>query len=278
MILAESILRQMNKRSYGNIGNLLESTWKTFSTNFPHPRVMVNLAAKTNKMTNKLLKMAFDKAEQECATKVTTKLSNHLSDAIFNISGEQYGERSLRTKYNNMISNPNEQVEFNQFVKDALSQYIGFENYLDFIKNSQKTLTSEVKRPTFLFYLKRKKWTTIAVTFVLITVLAYFMIDTQRWMEWQDGHYVEVAFDSKKLTNGTLKVFKKDRIVHFKKIEPHCKTEFFNKNGNTSIWYGKNHKKELEYFTDLGLHPETGKSLKPITTYMIKKYICEDYK
>ena len=31
----------------------------------------------------------------------------------------------------------------------------------------------------------------------------------------------------------------------------------------------------LQYFTALGLHPETGKTLKPITQYMIDKYICD---
>jgi len=40
------------------------------------------------------------------------------------------------------------------------------------------------------------------------------------------------------------------------------------------IWYGRNIKKELEFFTSLGLHPETGKTLDPITDYMIKKYAC----
>ena len=39
------------------------------------------------------------------------------------------------------------------------------------------------------------------------------------------------------------------------------------------ILYGKNAAKEYEYFTHPGLHPETGKTLKPISRYIIKKYI-----
>ena len=44
--------------------------------------------------------------------------------------------------------------------------------------------------------------------------------------------------------------------------------------GSERLWYGKNKNKELEYFTAFGKHPETGKTLKPITKYMIAKYIC----
>ena len=49
---------------------------------------------------------------------------------------------------------------------------------------------------------------------------------------------------------------------------------FTSKKGDVKIWYGKNIVKELEYFSLLGVHPETGKTLKPITEYMIKKHIC----
>ncbi|WP_435682498.1 hypothetical protein [Nonlabens sp.] len=55
-----------------------------------------------------------------------------------------------------------------------------------------------------------------------------------------------------------------------------CDTVFFKSDNSVRFWYGKNKKKEIEYFTDLGLHPETGKTLKPITGYMIEKYICVD--
>lgn len=57
-------------------------------------------------------------------------------------------------------------------------------------------------------------------------------------------------------------------------MKPSCDLIFFDKSGNAQIWYGKNLKGELEIFTSLGLHPETGKTLKPISKYMIEKYIC----
>ena len=33
-----------------------------------------------------------------------------------------------------------------------------------------------------------------------------------------------------------------------------------------------------EFFTSFGYHPETGDPLKPITEYMIRKYICDTFK
>lgn len=274
----ELILTQMNKTRNDTDGNSMETIWKMFSTAFPNPMVIVNLAANTNVMNSKLLKMAFDKAAQECATNVTTQLSNHLSDVIFNLSGEQYGERSLRSKYNRVKNNSNEHIEFNQYVKDALSQYLGYIDHLEFIKSNGKTQNPVKNKIAVWQRIKKKKWTLLIILIVLITASIIFMMDTQKWMEWQDEHYVEVPFDSEKLTNGILKVFKEDRIQNFRKMNPNCDTEFFGKNGNATIWYGKNQKRELEYFTDLGLHPETGRNLKPITSYMIKKHICEDYK
>jgi hypothetical protein len=96
-------------------------------------------------------------------------------------------------------------------------------------------------------------------------------------MKWDVDHYVEVSFDAKGVQNGDLKLYKEDRIENFKKINADCNTVFFTENGSISVWYGKNMNGALEYFTGLGLHPISGKSLKPITEYMIKKYVCETY-
>jgi hypothetical protein len=50
-----------------------------------------------------------------------------------------------------------------------------------------------------------------------------------------------------------------------------CEIIFFNSDKSAGFWYGKNKNHQLEYFTDLVLHPETSKTLKTISAYMIKK-------
>ena len=98
----------------------------------------------------------------------------------------------------------------------------------------------------------------------------------QRWMVWEGSHYVEVSFDADKYPLSSLKLYNADRIANFKQIVPYCNTIFFNEDGSVNLWYGKSAKGELEYFTSLGKHPETGKTLKAITPYMINKYICKE--
>ena len=96
-------------------------------------------------------------------------------------------------------------------------------------------------------------------------------------MVWQENQYVEVDFNAKKYELKQLKIYKEDRVTAFKKVAVNCNTVFFNEDKSVRFWYGKNKNKELEYFTDLGLHPETGKTLKPITRYMIGKYVCGEW-
>jgi hypothetical protein len=122
------------------------------------------------------------------------------------------------------------------------------------------------------------RWRIVGVGIVIIAVVIlstrYFVERKTRWMVWDEDHYVEVKFDLQKYDAHQLKIYKQERIDHFKKISVDCSTVFFNSSGAAQIWYGKNTTKTLEFFSAYGLHPETGKTLKPITQYMIDKYVC----
>ncbi|KAA1247250.1 hypothetical protein [Aquimarina sp. RZ0] len=39
------------------------------------------------------------------------------------------------------------------------------------------------------------------------------------------------------------------------------------------VWYYKNKKDEIEYFTSSGIHPVNGETLKKITPYIIETYV-----
>ena len=98
----------------------------------------------------------------------------------------------------------------------------------------------------------------------------------QRWMQWDGNKYVENSFDANQLNKGLLKVYKEDRIESFTLIKPECDTQFFNADGSVRVWYSKNKNGTVDFFSGYGLHPVTGKTLKPITKYIIAKYICKD--
>lgn len=122
------------------------------------------------------------------------------------------------------------------------------------------------------------KWKIVGASILLVIILVFsgkYVLETKtRWMVWDKDHYVEVKLDFDQYDVGQLKRFKQERIDHFKKVSVDCDTEFFDSSGTAQIWYGKNAEKSLEYFTSYGLHPETGKTLKPMTLYMINKYVC----
>ncbi len=226
-------------------------------------------------MHSKIIIDAFEKAGKELEELGDTspskvKKAEVLSDYLTNECKYTFGENRLRQYFNSCISG--EEIELKQKVALGLCKYLGYKNYKDYVlKNKGKggKMGNEMKP-------KIKIALFISVVIVLVFIINS-SLNQKRWMVWQENHYVEVKFDDQKYDIGELKLYKEERIKKFKKITPDCNTSFFNTDGSVKIWYGKNKNKELEFFTSLGLHPETGKTLKAITSYMIEKYICKGY-
>ncbi|RCW91320.1 hypothetical protein [Winogradskyella arenosi] len=230
-------------------------------------------------MHKQLLIKAFEKAEEEIKTESVSPRAQLLSDFILEDSKAPYGERILRDNYNKIIHNSEEEIRLKKHVEVALSHYLGYSDYLDFIEKNKppvkpdhSNLESKSTKPK-LFY--KPKLFLLLLLFLVIGFIIYHYTTRQRWMVWNENQYVEVQFEVDKHHLNQIKVYKEERIKLFKKITPTCDYLFFDKLGGVRLWYGKNKAKKIEYFTSLGLHPETGKTLKPITNYMINKYICK---
>ncbi|MCW5516914.1 hypothetical protein [Muriicola sp. Z0-33] len=197
-------------------------------------------------------------------------IGEELSAYIWENEKFQIGSRMLINYFNKAveINEKDKDISIKQSkVINGLSHYLGYESYSQFAKGK------------FGISKRMKRWMIIIVLSLLsLIAILYLTMDGQRWMVWQEDRYVEVEFDQEKMRQGLLKIYKEDRIQHFRKIVPNCNTEFFKKDGSENLWYGKNEDGELEYFTDLAQHPETGKSLDPMTKYMIRKYVCESYR
>lgn len=230
-------------------------------------------------MHSTLLIKAFKKAEEEIGSSKKTRIAKKLSDIIYEDDKQQYGEKILIINYNKIQNDSNNKIELKPFVLEALSHYLGYSNYLDFASDSKNKSIEFSKSPinSLIHFLKKNKVAVTIILLIFIGFLIFLSINKQRWMVWNNNQYIEVKFNAEKYNLGQLKLYNEDRIANFKKISVDCNTEFFDSSGQVKIWYGKNNKKELEYFSSIGLHPETSKSLDPITVYMIRKYICEDY-
>lgn len=217
-------------------------------------------------MYSQLIIKAFEKAGSEIHTSKATPIAKHLSDHIEKLSKEPYGERRLRDYYT--AAKKGDPIDLKKFVANALSVYLGYENFEAFVKANPSQ--PESKKP---FY-KRYKWPLAGGLLLILVVLGYHQLTQQRWMVWQENQYVEVKFDDKLLQEGKLKLYNEDRINNFKKIKVVCNTTYKTPDGKALVWYGKNTAGELEYFTSHGLHPETGKTLKELSKYMFDKYGC----
>jgi len=205
-----------------------------------------------------------------------TSASKILSDYILETQKIPFGEKSLYNYYKASKGNENEEILIKQpKVVQAMCSCLGYDSFEGFKKANDLIENSEKKSKDF-YTIQKSKFILIAISavvLVLITILIY-SVNQQRWMVWKNDKYVEVNFDPKKYKLGELKLYNKNRIENFREIEVDCNTKFFDKKGKVQVWYGKNIEKELQFFTTLGLHPETGKTLKPMTDYMIDKYVC----
>ncbi|WP_234111290.1 hypothetical protein [Chryseobacterium sp. R2A-55] len=91
----------------------------------------------------------------------------------------------------------------------------------------------------------------------------------QECMYWQNDHY-EPAFCDEKISGQQLVAANEDMLRLFRKINAPDTLTVANAIGN--VWYDKSDKK-VEFFTHYGLNPRTGKTLKPVTPYIIGKYV-----
>jgi hypothetical protein len=92
-------------------------------------------------------------------------------------------------------------------------------------------------------------------------------------MQWQENGYVMVECNSEKqelISQNEVRLY--DRVsFELKKIKVCDTTVFFN-GDKATVWYCKVNG-QPEFFTNYGIHPLTGKALKPITKYIINKYV-----
>jgi len=87
-------------------------------------------------------------------------------------------------------------------------------------------------------------------------------------MYWNEDHY-EAIFCDEEYNNISAKVIDEEKLMTLKKINQIDTLTINNALGK--VWYDKSDK-QLEFFTHYGVHPTNGKTLKPVTAYILKKY------
>lgn len=157
---------------------------------------------------------------------------------------------------------------------DVLAKFLGYDNFNDFLIKNQFTSQKKFENNDF----KRTFATNGMTRWILILLIPLiggagyigYINGSEKCMIWVDDHY-----ETKDCDGAPEEVeYNKNLLNNFREIEANNNTEFF-KNGEVQVWYDKNNH-ELYYFTSPGINPETHHTVKPITQYMIHKYILKD--
>lgn len=145
------------------------------------------------------------------------------------------------------------------------------------IKNSLLKKIREIIIKKFIVRLRRTVIATVLI-FSLVGLgtfgtVIYFNFFKKGCMQWSGDHFDEVSCNLEIQTTGTFNspIPYDERIINLKKIKV-CDTTAFFKNEEAVVWYTKVGD-GVEFFNTHGLHPENGKALRPVTQYIINKYV-----
>lgn len=118
----------------------------------------------------------------------------------------------------------------------------------------------------------------VPLVLALLVFYGYQAINSKECMQWNDDHYeiVDCKTERLDLFSANDKMPINNQLFTLRKIEV-CDTTTFFIQEKAQVWYCKKDKNQLEFFNGPGFHPVSGKALRPITDYMINKYVIKKH-
>lgn len=215
------------------------------------------------------LEEIFNKAEKESGIKSLRGKCEYISETLLENFKYQLSYKSLE-RYHKGESIPKGES------KDMLAKYLGYSDFNKYVleKHPPVNRNNDVKEPKSSSAVNGfRQWALVALI-PLIGTAGYigFVNGSEECMIWVEDHYEVTDCEGQK----GEEAYKAYLIDNFRQVEVSDTTTFF-KNGEVRVWYDK-FNNELYYFTAPGINPESGKTLRPITHYMINKYVLSSAK
>lgn len=135
-------------------------------------------------------------------------------------------------------------------------------------------VSTPIKTQKTVWSKKNIKYASIGAVSLLIIIFGINHLTSEKeCMAWMENHYKEIDCNAIIENKDFFIVPKDDKLIqNFKKIIP-CDTTKYKKNGRACLWYGKSlDGNEYEFFTYHGVHPQSGKTLKEVTSTIMNKY------
>lgn len=112
----------------------------------------------------------------------------------------------------------------------------------------------------------------IASGLIVLCIILYFAFPEKGCMQWSNDHYELVHCDKPISGNLNDVLPKEDNLLKFKKVIVCDTTTCFKPDGEAIIWYAKT-ANGIDFFNSHGRHPENKSSLKPVTKYILGRYV-----
>lgn len=229
----------------------------------------------TIKMLEVLLRKLFIKLEEEPTNDKKSKngCAVYFTEQVLEGRFKKFNlisVRGLKDYYDKYVNGKeNSSGEPSTELKNLISQYLGYEGFLDF-EHSIKVSTTGLPKTKDISIDNIKKWVVPTVLFIplFLGLYLYGFFEREDCIVWKVDHYekIDCTNRAENISINTID------IERFKKIKIDSTTLFF-KNNKAIVWYGKLSNGNVDFFTSRGTHPVTGKELKPVTPYIIDKYI-----
>lgn len=227
----------------------------------------------------------FEKAKTESSSRSRSGLSKQIARKI-----DRINYRTPERAFKRYIEGDLEEVEPQEESIKLFCNYLGFKDYEEYVvKNKDldtiikgkiiRTASTQTNPNRYIKIVVGIGVTIILVIFVnaLIKKTDTRINDSNTCMAWVNDHYEKISCDLNLHPKSGTKIEPLDSkmLTNFRKVEVDRGYRFFiNQDPKKPlIWYYKNDKGKMEYYTDPGVHPITGETLKKITKNIIEKYV-----
>lgn len=219
---------------------------------------------------DKFLQDVFAKAKEESGENSLRKWAEYISEYLLEEGSYALSVKTLERYYKG-------ETRPNMEKRNKLSMFLGYSGYKDYMAGSQETQTNyrdpdEIETSIGITNYKKPAIFLICLFGILILGAGYlgFSSGSEDCMVWKEDHYEVTPCEGKSEETKKIPYL----LKNFRQIQVSDTTTFF-KNGKANVWYDKNDN-ELYFFSAPGINPETGKTVKEITDYMINKYVLTE--
>ena len=231
----------------------------------------------------------FAKAERKYALKKKYKLAEFIAVEVLELTKISVNSRTFVNYYERYIEKKEGIAIPKHENIECLCKFLECNSYKDYVEKKystneeqpdkqsnpeeEKLLKNEQLKKTENSTILRVLWIIAILGLGWMSYTLFKPEDKNNCMIWIEDHYEPTECNGQ---SGEI-ALDKETQEGMHQLFGICNTStFFLPNDEPVVWYDKHHKK-LTFFTMPGIHPENGKTLKPITQGIIDKYVekCE---